>query len=263
MEKEKMEETLGFKTKEFTLPSGCTITIREQNGDDDDIISNAALAKNGNHINAFISAITIKTNITTHGKLMIKDVMKMKIRDKYAILFMSRVFSLGAQCEFEYDWGKDNGGKVTYEDNLENYIWDYSKGDFPDPGHEDYFDQRIRPYINGNEDRRELELTSGKIISYEYLNGFSERYLLELPQEKLTKNAELKARNIEQKLGDKWVKIDNFRFFTPQDMKELRDDVKLYDPTFEGLMDIENPKTGNITKFPIILSPDFFFPGEI
>ena len=167
-EKTEQEEARGFKTKEYTLPSGGKITIREQNGEDDDIISNAALAKNGNHINAFISGITISTDLTKTGKLLIKDVMELKIRDKYAILFMSRCFSLGPICEFEYDWGKDNGGKVTYEDNLENYIWDYAVDNFPMPGEDNYFDQRIRPYIQGLETRRELELSSGKLISYEY-----------------------------------------------------------------------------------------------
>jgi len=257
------EELVLGNTTDFTLPSGKSVTIREQNGDDDDLISNAHYAKNGSHLNHFISAIVISTDITPTKRLTPEDVMKMKVRDKYAILIKSRCFSIGKEVQFEYDWGSDNGGKVLYTEDLEQYIFDYANPEYPEIGHEDYFEYRIRPYLDGDASIRELELSSGKKVRYEYLNGVSEKYLLELPTIKMTKNAELKARNIHQESNGEWIKVQSFKFFNSTDMRELRDDVKMYDPDTTLISELENPKNEAIEFFPIILAPDFFFPGEI
>ncbi len=258
------EQVLG-QTVDFTLPSGKHVTIREQNGDDDDLISNAYQAKNGNHLNMFIAAVVVKTDLTANGRLTSKDVLNMKVRDKYAILIKSRCFSLGASITFEYDWGSDNGGKVEYTEDLAQYIYnDYSDLDnFPMIGDEDYFEFRIRPYLEQGEEVREFELFSGKKIRYKYLTGVSERKLLELPPQQLTKNAELRIREIEEFVDNQWHKVESFRYYKAQDMKELRDDVKMYDPDTNLLSELEHPRTGELQAFPIILAPDFFFPGEI
>ena len=256
------EQVIG-KTVEFIAPSGGLFVIREQNGDDDDLISNSHYAKNGDHLNHFIAAIVVSTDTTSSKRLTAKDVLNMKVRDKYAILLKSRIFSLGSEIRFEYDWGSDRGGKVEYTEDLNQFIWDYSDEDFPLIGDEGYNESRIRPYLDGKSTHRELELSSGKKIRYEYLNGVSERYLLELPPVKLTKNAELKARNIEQYVDNQWHKVESFRYFTPGDMREIRDDAKLYDPETMLTSELENPKTGEKIHFPVILAPDFFFPGEI
>ena len=31
------------------------------------------------------------------------------------------------EVEFEYDWGKENGGKVTYGQDLHEFLFDYSE----------------------------------------------------------------------------------------------------------------------------------------
>lgn len=253
------------KTTKFYLPDGHWVEIREQNGDDDDILSNPVLAQNAHHLNVFVAGIVVNSDLTPNGKLQPKDVMNMKIRSKYAILFKSRIFSLGDKCEFEYDWGKDNGGIATYEDDLNRYLWDYSKPDtFPhSPLDEGYDKYRIVPYLNGQAAVVQEELTSGKVIRYEYINGHSERFLLELKPEASTKNAELLARNLEEKVKNEWVKVESFRYFSPKDMQEIRESVKINDPNFNPMMDIENPKTGRVIEFPIIAASDFFYPGEI
>ena len=256
------EQIIG-KTIDFVTPSGKNVTIREQNGDDDDLISNQYHAKNGNHLNMFIAAIVVSTDMTPNGKLSAKDVLNMKVRDKYAILIQSRCFSLGKEIRFEYDWGSDQGGKVEYTEDLSQFIFDYSNPDYPMIGDEGYFEYRIRPYLNGDESGREFELSSGKKVKYKYITGVAERKLLELPPAQLSKNTELKIRDVEQFVDNAWHKMESFRFFKPQDMKELRDDVKMHDPDTMLASELENPRTGEIVNFPIILAPDFFFPGEI
>lgn len=258
---EKVKEAYG-NVIETILPSGKKVYIREQNGNDDDILSNPILAKDGSNINHFISEIVVSSDITNTGKLTPGDVLKMKVRDKYHILFMSRIHSNGKEVKFEYDWGKDNGGKQTYVEDLSNYIWDYSNK-FPDELYADTSDIRIKPYLDRENEYREFELVSGKRVRYKYMDGAGEKYLLGLPQNQLTRNAEIKARGLELFRNDKWEKVENFKPFSTSDMRQIRTDIKLMDPVFQGLTDLENPKDGEIISIPIIASPDFFYPEEI
>ncbi len=43
------------------------------------------------------------------------DALNTSQPSRYAIIFNSRIFSLGEEVEFEYDWGKENGGKVNQQ----------------------------------------------------------------------------------------------------------------------------------------------------
>jgi hypothetical protein len=257
----KVKEAFG-NVLETRLPSGGTVFIREQNGNDDDILSNPIWAKDGSNMNVFITAVVVYCDLTTSGKLSPKDVLNMKIRDKYHIMFMSRIHSNGHEVKFDYNWGKDEGGKVTYIEDLNTYVWDYNKP-FPELGDDDYNEERIRPYIEQDSNTREFTLTSGKLVRYDYLNGRSEKFLLKLPQEKMTRNAEILARSLALSIEGKFEKVSNFTPFSTRDMQELRQDMKLYDPPFQGLTELENPLNNEKLSIPIIASPDFFYPEEI
>ena len=247
-------------TKELTLPSGPKVVIREQNGDDDDLISNVSLAENGVAFNMFIASITIYTD-WTKSPMTMEDVMNLKLRDKYFILMSSRVFSVGEILKFKYDW-KDGRPPVHYEDDLRQYLWDYSKP-FPGEREPSYFKYRIRPYPQGEATTRELTLSSQKIVRYKYINGYGEKYLLALGNDRLTVNAELKARELELQHDGKWVRVENFKAFTSRDMQELRYDVTINDERFDGLTDLINPSSGDAITIPLIGIQDFFFPRGI
>ena len=73
----------------------------------------------------FIAAIVIRTTATPNGKLTVDDALNLPVNDRYAIIFNSRIFSLGEEVEFEYDWGKENGGKITYGQDLHEFLFDY------------------------------------------------------------------------------------------------------------------------------------------
>lgn len=251
-------------TKKFTVPSGGEVEIREQNGADDDVISNPQAAKEGWNLNNFIMRIVVGTNMTKTGRFDKESILDLKLRDKYVILFMSRIFSLGSTVKFSFDWG--NGEKYDYQENLERYVWDYSLpiSEFPfDPTDEGYDSQKIMPYPEGEKDTMELTLKSGKTVRMKYLNGHSEHYLMNLTEDQKTRNAQFKARQLEQKVDEKWIKVDNFEFFSPRDMSELRFLIEKMDPEFASLSEIEHPKTGEIFNYPVVSAPDFFFPTEI
>lgn len=258
------------KTLEFTVPSGFKFTIREQNGNDDDILSNVGQAQEARNFNNFIQGIVISTNFTTSGKLSYNDVLKLKLRDKYVILFMSRIHSLGEVVKFKFNWGPERqGGKdqeFNYEENLTRYLWDYSKPitEFPfEPTQEGFDSQRMKPYVEGSKNIIELDLKSGKKVRMNYMDGFYEEYIFKLKPEDKSKNTDLKARNLEMFIENKWMKVENFTFFSPKDMIELRSVIKAVDPEFNAISELENPVTKETMNFPILNTPDFFFPTEI
>ena len=105
------------RTLKFVTPSGHLVSIREQNGADDDILSNPVEASNLMNLSRFISAIVVEADYYENGKLTVEQAHNLPVLDRYAILFNSRIFSLGEILDFDYDW-KENGGKASYEQDL-------------------------------------------------------------------------------------------------------------------------------------------------
>jgi hypothetical protein len=111
-----------FETREltFTVPSGNLVTIREQNGADDDILSNPVEATNLMNLSRFISGIILKSTYK-QGRLTVDEVHNLPVLDRYCIIINSRIFSLGEELEFTQDWGP-NGGKVAYTQDLREFF---------------------------------------------------------------------------------------------------------------------------------------------
>ena len=252
------------RTFEFTAPSGFNYTIREQNGEDEEILSNRADARNLMNITKFIASIVVSTNFTESGHLLVNDVLSLPLLDRYAILFQSRIFSLGETVTFEYDWGKNN--KVTYEQDLREFLFDdYSQVPTEEeleakPDAIPYYPTSL--YNNGSAKDNELKLSSGKVVLWDYLDGNGEAFILNLPENKATRNSDLLARNLRLIVDGKPEKVTNFKLFSVKDMAEMRKGIISQDPTFEGFTEIENPSTGERTKYPILASPTFFFLTE-
>ena len=108
---------LNCRTHEFITPSGYRYSIREQNGADEDILSNPMDVRNLMNLTKFIQAIVVDTDFTGTRRLTVEDADRIPLNDRYCILFQSRIFSLGDEVEFEYDWGQE-GGVQTYGQSL-------------------------------------------------------------------------------------------------------------------------------------------------
>lgn len=263
MTPEQTKEVLYGKKKTLTLPSGFSVTIREQNGNDDDILSNADTAKDLTNIHIFLSSLILETDLpyAKNGKLSANDIKKMLLRDKYFIMFASRIHSMGPEVRFKFNWGKDNGGEIEYTDNLENFVWDYTK-ELPEEGTEDYYEHRIMPYPEDAHDKIELTLGSGKEIRFQFLNGFGEQLMMKTLTP--TKNTKLKARMLEQKIEGEWQKVENFMYFSKRDMIELNKIITEIDAEFTGITEIVHPQDStNIINYPIMQAHSFFYPEEI
>ena len=246
------------KTKRFKTPSGDYITVREQNGNDDDIISNSGKTKDGSAFNEFIAGIVVKSE-RADGPIKAIDVLDMPLRDKYSILIQSRIFSLGENLTFTFDWGdaikKD---ECIYEDDLSKFVWDYDKP-FPVEGDKDYFSERIPPY-EGDSTYFELELSSGHILRLDFLNGNSEKYMLKVSESEQSANVVLKARRISLKTEAGFHRVETFTMFSARDMSEIRSGVKRFDSEITLDIDVEHPTSKMTEILSLIQIPDFFFP---
>lgn len=250
-----------LRTFRFNSPAGYFYVIREQNGADEDILSNPMDVRNLMNITKFISAIIVDTNFTKSGKLTIEDADRIPLNDRYLIIFQSRIFSLGEEVEFEFDWGMQ-GGKISYAQDLREFIFnDYTQ--FPTEKELEEKPNAIPyyPEVNKVADYT-LQLSSGKIVKFDLLTGAGERYIITLPQEKQTRNAALMARNLHLDVDGKFEKVENFSLFSVRDMAEIRKGVFEMDPVFTAEADVENPSTGQIEKYPIMLASSFFYLTE-
>lgn len=261
---ENVEKSLAIKTKTFIAPSGFEYTIREQNGADDDVISNASDAQTLMNFSKFLVGIVMGTNLTPNGKLTLEQAHNLPVLDRYAILINSRIFSIGDELEFTYDWGADQGGKITYTQNLNEFIFeDYSQV----PSDSEVIAKPYAIPYYPNRDKFtgiEVDLTSGKKIKFDLLTAVGEAFIVNLPVDARTKNKELEARNLQLLVDDKWEKVRSFHVFSVKDMKEIRKAVAESDPVFDGTMVINNPKfPGSSTSVSIMGLKDFFYPEEI
>jgi len=199
-----MDMTL--RTLVFTAPSGRLFEIREQNGEDEEIITNPVDSKNLMNLTKYISAIVVKTNATKSGRLTIEDALKLPLLDRYCILFNSRIFSLGEEVEFTYKW--DNKDSVTYSQDLREFLFDYAV--LPTEQEMEEKPNAI-PYYPGRkgEDGFTLmqyteELNSGKVIQFELMDGEKESQMVQLSPSKLTRHSTLLLRNLKLKVDDKF-----------------------------------------------------------
>lgn len=263
-----------LRKKAFTLPSGYTCEIREQNGEDEEILSNPASIKNFMNINEFIAGIVIHTDFTASGKLLVQDVLNLPLLDRAVILINSRIFSIGEELEFNYKWPRPEKSKepaeFTYTQNLTDYIFeDYGK----QPTEEELAAKPDAvPYYLVPEDKdnkgkvqlKDLKLTlsSGKEVMWDVATANSEQYLMKLGMENISRNKDLIARNLRLNVDGNWEKVQNFKLFSVKDMAEMRKEISTLDPTFTGTTEIEDPVTHSKTQVSILAVPTFFYLTE-
>lgn len=259
------DQTLYGKKLTFKLPSGYEVTIREQNGEDDDILSNPVDAKTFMNISKFIAGIVTDTDITATRLLTADDVQKMPSLDRYTIMINSRIFSLGKTLEFRYDWEGPAEGQVRtidYEVDLkEEFLFDY--GTIPTMQEMEAKPNAI-PFYPVLKQSKGITFTtkSGKELCFDLLSAEGESYVMNLPMNERTKNQELIARNLKLKVGENYEIVKNFRMFSSQDMMDIRSTVKGMDPIFPGTTQIEDPDTGQRIMVSVMAVDNFFYPRE-
>lgn len=247
-----------MRQQTINVPSGDEYIIREQTGADDDTLSKMTLDE-ADTINTHLANIIVKG---PKGKrLTLADVEKLPLRDKYMILLKSRIFSLSNLLIFNYKWDQTaNGNGQEYSVDLNDYVWDYSKP-LPVPGDEDYNEDRILPCPT--EKGEKYTLASGKVVSFDPLDGEGEKYLLKLKDSERTINKQLIARGFKVFDDVKFVTVKNFQLFSAKDMMEIRNLLKEKDPLVLADTVIVDPDSGQSLKLAVITIRDFYYPEKI
>lgn len=245
-----------YRQKEISVPTGKRYIIREQNGYDDEVLSQVTSIDDADVINRFMANIILKDS--EGNTVYYEDVLKMPLRDKYTLLIQSRIFSLGSELKFEHDWGS-NVPPQQYTDDLTQYVWEDYNSPFPGPGSPNYFKYRMPPYAPGIGNGVEFEV-DGLRLKFDLLDGRGETHLLKLQPGSQNINQELIARNLSI-YKDGWVKAVNFAGFTARQMAQIRAKIKQFDERIEVLTSIDHPFSGQVIEIPLIGIRDFFFPS--
>ncbi len=240
-------------TNTYTGPSGTKYELREQTGADDEILSRMQTeGKQLYYLHQFLTGIIQSID----GMKMVtpEHIKQMRIRDKYAILILSRIFSLGENLIFEYTWSQDRPAS-EYSEDLTKLIWDYSK-EFPNELSEDYYGQRITPYSTS--DTFFEAQGRNTIYRLDYLTGEGEEILLK--SKGVNVNDELVARKLSVQVADTWDTVKNFAEIPARDMAVIRNKVLTEDPVPSAFVQITNEETGESDSVPLLSIRDFFFP---
>lgn len=260
-----MNQEFNPLTLTFIAPSGYSYTIREENGEDEEILSNQADVNGGLNIAKFLTAIIVATDFTESGNVTLDEVLDIPSLDRSLILFRSRIFSLGKNVPFYYDWTQGRGEPTLYEQDITELIYDDYSNEVSleekqqKPGALPFYpDREIARAIKFKD--YEFELTSGKRIKFDFMNSRLEQKFIE--SDKQTRNTSLLCRNLCLLVNGTWEKVQRFHLFSVKDMAEIHECVQAVDPYWNGLADITNPITGEKTKYPIVMAPRFFFLTE-
>ncbi len=259
----KQAAVLSGNTTEFVSPSKLSIIIREQNGDDEDVISKQKHLMKGDAIHYFLAGIIISVN----GKKVSSEYIEnLRNRDKYYALLRSRIFSLGSEITYRHRCGnlnctKDQGTEdPLFEEDLSLYDRDFRE-DAPEDTR-DEFKYRIEPYIQQGT-HREFKLHTGKELRYKFLTGVEEKKILQKDRSSMSKNSDILLRELEWKNEqDQWQKITHFGLFSSKEMAAIRKDIEANDMPFEVISECKCPHCGNVDYISLLAQPDFFFPGE-
>lgn len=257
-----------LQTFKVTLPSGFYVEIREMNGEDDNILTNKKAKEEVQHLNNFIAAIVVDTNlpVATNGKITREAAKDILLRDKYSIVFWARIYSIGEDINFDYKWDMGTPAErvISYTDNLKDYVWDFETP-IPKKGEEGYQPNRAKPYPKDAYDKVLFTTTSGKQLRYHLLNSHSEKILAKaIIGGTYSQTLDLIARGLEYctEAGE-WIKVQNFSMFSKRDMTELYKVVGLHDEPFYAFTEVENDATGDKVEISLLQLTDFFFPQEM
>lgn len=260
----KEQALLTGNTKEFVSPSKLKILIREQNGEDEDVISKQSNLMKGDAIHFFLAGIVLQVN---DKKISSKDIENWRNRDKYYTLLKSRMFSLGSELTYRHRCGNPNCTKPEgqedplYEEDLSLYDRDFSET-APADTRED-FKYRIEAYIQEGT-HREFKLNSGKELRYKFMTGVEEKKILQKDRQSMSKNSDIMLRELEWKNEqDQWQKVSHFGIFSSREMAAIRKDIEKHDMPWEAISECKCPYCDHVDYISLLAQTDFFFPGEI
>lgn len=256
----------------FMLPCQNEVTIREQTAEDDDILGRMLDGDMIDALNEFVSSIVVSSTFKTSlpdGRMTIKDVLNIPLKDKHYILVKSRLHSMGPKLKFEYTCQNPKCKALhEYEEDLSIYDQDLAiETSTSVPEEKDKRCIVRYPMMKDNESYKnpfEKTLASGKKIRMTYMNGTSEKLILAANKNKaLTTNTEYFVRNLQVQVDGEWQGVSAMNIFSKREVIELNQLVTEFDRQYTPLTEVVCPDCGQSEEIPVMAVRDFFFPTEI
>lgn len=259
------------QTKEITLPSGRVIILRENNGDDEGILSQLKDTKDSNNIDKYISSVVVKDlskDKLPEGEfkgVTFAEVKKWPLNDKHYVLFAARVLSLGYEFKFKYQCQnpdcRDCKAKKKHK-----YTEDLKPFEVPSGGFNSTRTEESlwpMPYPKGSLMEITHTLKTGKQIQFNILDGDLQKEGMDLPEEGINKNTPLMMRHLTLIHEGEKQRCYHLRMFSSKEMAEIRSVIDEIDPDWVPIVIIECPTCKNVVDLPLLGSPDFFYPTGI
>src|SRR5690554_3954972 len=226
----------------FITPSGVSVTIREQSGEDDAILSRISSREQAeviNNMNTFVASIVTENGYNNKSYLTLDEAENLKLKDKHYIILKSRLHSIGSELEFDYTCQEESCNETFgVVEDLEQY-----DQDLDNPGKaEDLFKHVITPYPNGSSSTVEITLSSNRKIRFEYLTGKGEKYILNaFKKDNFSANTEVFARKLSIEDNGQWVELSSLNIFSKKETTEIRKAIKENDKQFNGGVEVKCP----------------------
>lgn len=240
----------------ISMPSGFKASVRETNGDDEDIVSKLRDNKEGNALYKYLANI-----IQVDDKpVSFEEIIKWKVRDIYYAIMKSRMLSHGNKVVFEHTFEGTSEEKTFIED-LGFYDWDLGGDELPSQlGEEDYDPRIIQPYRHPG-DWIESETSSKKKYRFKYLTGELELKTRGMMVDDLSINDKLRLREFQlYMVSGNWQPIMKFNILTSKEMAEIRTTLEKVDPEFTLSCKLPHPQGGRAEEITLLGVPGFFFP---
>lgn len=249
---------------DFVTPSGFSVTIRETNGDDEDVVSNVGYHQEGTAMHRLIAGVVLNTtapNALEGGKVTHREVANWRSRDIYYVLMKIRKHSQGNMVTFEHTFE----GRTTPEgftEDLNLFDFDFSTGNKPAKKGEKDFNPKL-PQAYFSDSAYVAGITSsGKKYRFRYVTGEIEKLaLLNKGKANPSINDQLRQREFEIELSNgQFQKVDNFAPFSSREMKELRAVLEREDPGYDLITELVSSDRRAREFVSLFMVADFFFP---
>jgi hypothetical protein len=275
----------------FIIPMNLsTVTVREQTGEDEELLTRNEYVNKGESVLRFLQSIIISGEMFDNRKPTLDELKNTRTSILNYLLFRSRIFSLGAELKFVWQFKDNRGNMVPYDmvEDLTPYYYEvdadavqnlksllatnpseyqsaYNEWASKLRAEKDIRKVLVPTLLDGNElptgKGRELTLPSGRKVRYQYITSNTSKYLLEQDEKNISLNDLFYARVLEMLSDDgRWLTVKTLRPFTSKELATLRGDINTYDSTWEPKMTVPNPHGEDLIVDVMGLS-DFFFPA--
>lgn len=249
-------------TKDVLLPHGLRITIKEHNGEDEDVLSRLGDVDEGISYSKFLSRIITGSNIPDKQNFTTDDINEWPEASKYVALVESRILSIGDMLDFKLKCQDAKcGHESPYSVDLKEYSHDLSQGN-PSPD-DPHYSSKPKLFLDYRE-KYSATMKDGKEITWTPLTSLSGMKLTKKERDDINHGDAFRIRNLTYKAENgEVITITNFRMFTARQMAEIRGLIKEKEFDYDLTAYCKCDKCKKINTIAIFNLHDFFFPAGI